>query len=409
MENKNILRTVFIALVIDLLAFTLILPLLPTLIEEYRAQKSASLTALLDFLNTFKRAVHRQGKINPKWDTVLLGGLLGSLFSLLQSIASPRIGKYSDKHGRRKALLLTMIGNIAATLIWMNATTFPLFVLSRIVGGLSEGNVQLSLAIASDISSKANRSSHLAVVGIAFSLAFTFGPLIGAVSQSYLKSQGAATVALTLLVVETTYLYVALPETKPNTTVARSSKQSKKADVEDNSTLTRLSIFHFLFLLFFSGLEFSLTFLTFDVFGFGPAQNGRLLGFLGLLGSGIQGGITRRTKSEKGLALAGICSCVLAYIFLARVETVGGLYAASALLGITSATVVTCLTSLASKAAKEHSRGQQMGNFRSAGQVGRALGPIFSCCAYWWFGREIAYSVGGVAMFIVMAGFVATT
>lgn len=44
-----------------------------------------------------------------KWDTVLLGGLVGSLFSLLQFIISPIIGRASDRLGRRKVLMYTMV------------------------------------------------------------------------------------------------------------------------------------------------------------------------------------------------------------------------------------------------------------------------------------------------------------
>jgi MFS family permease len=47
-----------------------------------------------------------------KWDTVLLGGLIGSLFSLLQFFVSPIIGRRSDKLGRRKVLLYTMVSFI---------------------------------------------------------------------------------------------------------------------------------------------------------------------------------------------------------------------------------------------------------------------------------------------------------
>jgi hypothetical protein len=54
------------------------------------------------------------------------------------------------------------------------------FLLSRLVGGFSEGNVQLSVAILSDVSSPATRARSLALVGIAFSLCFTIGPMLGA-------------------------------------------------------------------------------------------------------------------------------------------------------------------------------------------------------------------------------------
>lgn len=60
---------------------------------------------------TNKRASVKTGYVD-KWDTVLLGGLIGSLFSLLQFIVSPMIGRASDRLGRRKVLLYTMVKRV---------------------------------------------------------------------------------------------------------------------------------------------------------------------------------------------------------------------------------------------------------------------------------------------------------
>lgn len=72
---------------------------------------------------------------------------MGSLFSFLQAIASPIIGGLSDRYGRRTALLWSMAGNILSVALWVSASTFPVFLASRVVGGLSEGNVQLAIGM----------------------------------------------------------------------------------------------------------------------------------------------------------------------------------------------------------------------------------------------------------------------
>jgi MFS family permease len=61
-------------------------------------------------IKTNKHSTNSTGYVD-KWDTVLLGGLIGSLFSLLQFFVSPYIGRMSDKFGRRKVLLWTMVRN----------------------------------------------------------------------------------------------------------------------------------------------------------------------------------------------------------------------------------------------------------------------------------------------------------
>jgi hypothetical protein len=209
--------------------------------------------------------------------------------------------------------------------------------LSRVIGGLSEGNVQLAMyvifqqhdlrqmcspgienksAILSDITTPANRAKALAHVGIAFAICFCIGPPIGAyfasrpvdLGQSKLGGTelnvyaAPAILTLILLVAETVFLAIALPETRGKKLLHVQSSKEKddgrssavEADrgppgdtkvtrdsrmKEDDSgptvapvrpaeqrikTLKSLRMFHFLFLGVFSGVEFTLTFLTFD-------------------------------------------------------------------------------------------------------------------------------------------------
>ena len=64
-------------------------------------------------------------------DVVIVGGLVGSMFSVLQFMVSPIIGKLSDVHGRKRVLMWTMVGNLLSQLLWVNATSFKIFLLSR--------------------------------------------------------------------------------------------------------------------------------------------------------------------------------------------------------------------------------------------------------------------------------------
>ncbi|KAK0365962.1 hypothetical protein LTR02_003495 [Friedmanniomyces endolithicus] len=147
-RRKQVLRVLFISLLLDLISFTFILPLFPKLLEFYRnleIEKSGTvLSRILYGLNAYKNSFSKP--INDRYDIVLLGGAMGSLFSLCQAIASPIIGTLSDRYGRRTALLWSMVGNIASVALWCAATDFRTFLASRVVGGLSEGNVQLALA-----------------------------------------------------------------------------------------------------------------------------------------------------------------------------------------------------------------------------------------------------------------------
>ncbi|KFZ00776.1 hypothetical protein V501_10480 [Pseudogymnoascus sp. VKM F-4519 (FW-2642)] len=419
--RSRVLKVVFISLLLDLISFTFILPLFPRLLEFYRSLEPTDiessptvLTSVLRSLNSYKNAFSRP--IDSRYDIVILGGALGSLFSGLQAIAAPIIGALSDKYGRRKALLISMCGNIASVLLWLLATDFRTFLLSRVVGGLSEGNVQIATAIATDISDDKQRGATMALVGACFCIAFTFGPALGAYLStiSLVAANPFATAAgfsLFLIVVETVYLFFYLPETLPAITTdttpttgpSSKPKGTPGAPIRTNSHLL-LNSTHLMFILVFSGMEFSLPFMTHDLFHYSAGSNGRLLGYIGLIASILQGGVTRRLPPLVCVRL-GVVSCLIAFIILSTTTTVVGLYAASTLLAVTTATVVTGLNALSSFEAGAGERGGKLGNLRSWGQIGRAIGPLAFCSLYWWAGRNIAYQSGAVAMMVVV-GFV---
>ncbi|KAL2218300.1 major facilitator superfamily domain-containing protein [Thermoascus aurantiacus ATCC 26904] len=429
-QRKRILKVLFTSLLLDLISFTFILPLFPSLLDFY-LNRDPSPTSLLNrifhYLNAYKNSFAKP--IDSRYDIVLLGGALGSLFSFLQAIAAPFIGRLSDKRGRRIALLWSMAGNILSVALWVAATDFRTFLASRIVGGLSEGNVQLANAIATDISDESQRGSTMALVGACFSIAFTCGPVLGAALSSITTVAAnpfatAAGFSLFLIVLETAYLYFYLPETHPRfaKTAARPAAAASKSSGSTTATQSKakadegtprkhtnhpalLNITHLLFLLPFSGLEFSLPFLTATLYANNTtsspsALNGRLLSLMGLIASLLQGTVVRRLPPLLTVRI-GVLACTVSFFLLARVSSISGLYAAGCLLAVTSATVVTGLNSLGSFEAGEGERGVVLGKLRSWGQVGRAAGPALFCSLFWWVGREAAYATGGVAMLAV--------
>ncbi|CAG8829455.1 13915_t:CDS:2, partial [Racocetra persica] len=77
--TKSTVRIVIIALLLDLLAFTIILPLFPRLLQDYREREQGDETTLLSWffyqIQNFKHLIGG-GSNNPKWDLVLLGGAI---------------------------------------------------------------------------------------------------------------------------------------------------------------------------------------------------------------------------------------------------------------------------------------------------------------------------------------------
>ncbi|KAK7695925.1 hypothetical protein QCA50_000564 [Cerrena zonata] len=458
---------VFLSLVLDLFAFTIPLPLFPRIIEWYTKREgsdpSGFLSQTLGFITAVRSTLFTGAAKNPqKWDVVLLGGLMGSVFSFI----SPYIGALSDKYGRKRILLITMIGNILSALIWIQSTTFASYLLSRVVGGLSEGNVQLAIAILSDITTPQNRGKALAHVGIAFAICFIIGPPIGAwfaskPLPSAFRISGVelnvyatpALLSLVLLVLETIFLACCSSRNsrRPKTAQANGTVKDEKTNGTANGKtngkangnghaaprkasvaerlelLKKLRLLHFSSWPVFSGVEFTLTFLTYDLFDWDNKQNGALIGSIGVVSALVQGGYVRRAIAKIGegkMASRGIASCWLGLLCLSVVPrfvtsypslSLNLLRAAAVCMAFTSATVVNSLTSYASlqcdegavdedtgKISQEHpelAKGKALGKFRSSGQLGRAIGPLLACGLYWTFGPAKTYAGSSALMY----------
>lgn len=97
---------IFISLLLDLLAFTIILPLLPTILERYRQDDSSGLYV---HLSSQIRYFQELLGAPDRYSSVLFGGFLGSMFSFLQFVASPIMGALSDCYGRKPVLLFSLV------------------------------------------------------------------------------------------------------------------------------------------------------------------------------------------------------------------------------------------------------------------------------------------------------------
>ncbi|KAJ1892151.1 hypothetical protein LPJ71_007494, partial [Coemansia sp. S17] len=139
------------------------------------------------------------------------------------------------------------------------------------------------------------------------------------------------------------------------------------------------------------------------------------------------GGYVRRVKGksagrgDKSLVAQGMVGCTLGLLSIALCcisadKSSDGnpswwLWAGAVGFAVASATVVNCLNSMVSLAGASQQvagdTGKRLGDFRSAGQIGRALGPVFACSVYWLSGAAVCYLVGAVAVSVITLVFVA--
>jgi len=177
MKNKNLL-TIFLIVLIDLLGFGIILPLLPYIAEKYQA-------------NPFQI------------------GLLTASYSFFQLIASPILGRLSDRYGRKKILMISQFGSVVGYLLLGLAGSLLLLFISRIVDGITGGNISIAQAYIADVTDKKNRAKGMGMIGAAFGLGFIFGPALGGLLAKISYSTPAYFAAgIAMLTVVTTYFFL---------------------------------------------------------------------------------------------------------------------------------------------------------------------------------------------------------
>lgn len=426
-EAGRVLLLAFLTLFIDLIGFSIIFPLFPAMLEYYRARESATglfgvLNGVLEHLALWFGTPSHDAGI-----TVLFGGILGSVYSLLQFACAPVFGSISDRYGRRPVLLISLVGILISYGCWFFAGSFTLLVISRVIGGIMSANISTVSAIVSDVTTQKTRSRGMAVIGIAFGLGFTLGPALGALSSFYdlskhfpaLAAYGvnpwsmAAVIAFVLTLVNLVQVILYMPETLPRTghgeRVERSINPLKLFHTEAYPGVSRTNFAYFIFLLAFSGMEFSLTFLAHEKFGYTERQNAMLFLVIGFVLAGIQGGYVRRRADAMGpkkMALHGLFMLIpgLVIIGLAgQLKIIALLYLGIIVLAAGAAQATPCLTSLASLYAPPEEQGRIMGIFRSLGALARAGGPLVACVAYWRLGASAAYYLGAFLLLAPIA------
>ncbi|EDW51613.1 major facilitator superfamily domain-containing protein 10 [Drosophila sechellia] len=421
-KSDPMIYIIFVSLLFDLLAFTIILPLLPSLLEHYRQNDSSGLYAVLtDRVRWFQQLLGAP----DRYISVLFGGFLGSMFSFLQFVASPIVGGLSDYYGRKPVLLACASGIALSYLIWACSSNFALFVLARFVGGISKGNISLCMSVITDVSSVKTRGRGMALVGVAFSLGFIVGPMIGALFAIFSDKSGStwfvlpSLLAFGLAVGDLVVLACCLRETLPKEKRVKEISSAlsyglqllnfsaifrfaaiKNVPKKDIAALRSIGLVYFLYLFLYSGLEFTVTFLMYHKFGYTSMDQAKMFLTTGVIMTLLQGSVVRRLPEAKikCYAIFSLYLIVPAFVVVGLAEGSRMLYAGMTLFAISTAFAVTCLTTLVSKYGNDDQKGSVLGIFRSLGALARALGPVVGCIAFWCVGSRITYIAGGLLL-----------
>ncbi len=414
-NQKRNLFVLFFIIMIDFIGFTLIFPLVPDLLLFYLNHPVyKSDQVIIHFFliidKTFKQLLPFNNNLNG--DVVLIvGGIISSIFSILQFIFSPFWGKLSDLYGRKKILIYTNIGLGLSYLFWLFSKSFTMFLLSRVVGGIMSGNLGIASAAMADMSNKENRTAYMGLVGMAFGLGFVVGPVFGGilyyVGNEYFRHLlensffhpfsicafgsfllSLISILLNFFFLEETYQ----PSQKPT------RERISIMQIKQLHEPIKLGIWlNLIYMLIFTSYEFTFTFFYKFTFNLTPKEIGFVFLYLGILiaiGQGFLSRILSGKISEKTMMQLGIISISITFL-LQPILKQNIFFSLLTLipLALGNSLFQPAVNSYTSLHSKKEEYGYVLGLMRSLGSLSRAIGPFIGGSLYWMLGLQISYLI----------------
>lgn len=368
-SSKSTLIIIFFVVFIDLIGFGIVIPLLPRYGELFDAGKREL-------------------------------GLLMASFSAMQFLFAPLWGMLSDRIGRRSVLLIGLLGSTISYAVFGMASGMakgevllgisPLawLFITRITAGIAGATISTAQAVIADSTGAEGRGRGMALIGAAFGIGFTFGPLIGALCLAFSVSLALPGYVASLL--SATALFLAwrkLPETR----VPGIPTAAHRSWLNVHQLLRYLRVRTFALLLLgmfitifgFAQLEATLSLLT-SALGYDLRENYLVYAYIGVILAIGQGMIVRRllpVVGERVMALCGATAMTLGF-FLVGGTASGWPWLPSAAIWFILPVIVLgfsavnpSLQAMLSLAASGDEQGAVLGTGQSLASLARILGP----------------------------------
>ncbi|QSQ27919.1 MFS transporter [Pyxidicoccus parkwayensis] len=355
-------------------------------------------------------------------------GLLISVYSLMQLVAAPVLGRMSDRYGRRPVLLLSQVGSLAGYVLFAFAHSLPLLFLARIIDGVSGGNIATAQAVVADITSPKDRARGMGVIGAAFGLGFVLGPALGGFLGAWGGNLAIGLFAAGLVALNLAGTFLFLPETRAMGATGHARTLKGASVALSVPVVGRCLLLVLVFTTAFAQMEgtFSVYLLTrFLSSGPVPLQGGLFLqaalpdaavlreaslraGWLfatvGVLSALVQGGLVRRLVGgregkpgrEAPVATVGFGLTAAGLALLPVAPGYAWLFPVMGLLAVGSALVNPCLSALVSLHAPPERLGAVLGAYQAFGSMGRIVGPALGGWLFTRLGPGAPYGTAAV-------------
>jgi len=379
MNKKASTGIIFLTVFIDLLGFGILIPILPIF-----ASKQLGIT---DF------------EI----------GMIVAVFSLVQFLFNPVLGKLSDKIGRRPIIVSTLLITASSYILFTFAHSFWLLFLSRLLAGFGGSNIGVAQAYIADVTTKEERAKGMGMIGAAFGLGFLFGPMVGGFFSQYgFEYAGYASASFSFLAFIFAFFF--LPESKQKSTEQVDFKV-KFIDLKLAKETMKHPTIGLLIFMFFM-LVFSMA----NIHGTFPIIGSKFYHFtntdivyqyviMGLVGAIIQGGLMKvlsRRVRDYHLMIFGMICLTIGLGLIPYGINFTGVAIAIVILSIGNGILQPVVVTMISKHASDSNQGAVLGFSQSISALGRVFGPLWGGFAYDFIGFRAPFLTGSIISFLAL-------
>jgi multidrug resistance protein len=381
---KGKLTVLMITAFVDMLGLAMVIPLLPF----YATKLGASATIV---------------------------GVLIAAFSIAQLASAPLWGRFSDRYGRRPALLAGLLVSAVAYVIFAYAGTLWLLLISRVVQGLGGGTIGVVQAYVADASDPKDRAKSLGWLSAATSFGAVVGPAIGSALIHWGRhAPGIASAIFCVLVSVFAGIYLRESREEMTATGEHGVHQTSAGAVwsvivRPKEPAQRLIWIYAIAIGAFYGTAPTLPLLLADRLPITEGNVGYFVMYLGGMGVVVRAGILGRMIEWLGEARLTRLGLVLLAVGLASVAAVHSyltLLVALTLMPLGTAFVFPCVTAMLSRVVPNRHRGLYMGVQHTFGGVSRVIFPLAAGLAMDHLGLGVPFVLAGV---LVLATLLLTT
>ncbi|MCX7558938.1 TCR/Tet family MFS transporter [Sulfitobacter sp. F26204] len=361
---------IMITVMVDAMGIGLMIPVMPDLIREVNG-----------------------GDLSQ---AALWGGLLTTIFAVMQFMFAPVIGGLSDRFGRRPVILTSLVVMAADYVVMALAGSIWLLLLGRIVGGITSATQSTASAFMADISKPAERTKNFGMIGASFGMGFVLGPVLGGFLAEY-GTRAPFWAAAFLAASNTIFGFIVLKETL--TPARQRAFDWRRANpfgaVKHLGRLPGVRLLltvYFLYNVSFAVYPSVWAYFGQERFAWEPSLIGLSLALFGVTMAVVQGGLIRlvvKHLGERGTVIFGLLFAIGTYAGIALVPhgtAILALTPVAALAGV----IPPALTGIMSRQVADNAQGELQGALTSANALAMILSPLAMTATFAHFTRSDA-------------------